>query len=268
MACHPGPTVVVTALSALLALAVGVPAPALLVLAGCVLAGQLSIGWSNDWLDAARDAQSDRTDKPTVTGAIDATTLRACAIVAAVVSALGGFALGPVAGALNAVIVTMGWLYNVGLKSTPISFAPYAIAFGALPALACAARTPPEAASWWVMTAAALLGVAAHLTNALPDLDDDRDTGIRGLPHLIGARGAGTSAFVAVAVAAVLVVVGTRATPALAMWLGLVALLAIAGAGIALTAAGRTDRTLMRLVMLGALIDAALLISSGPALLA
>jgi 4-hydroxybenzoate polyprenyltransferase len=268
MACHPGPTAVVTALSVLLAVAVGAPVTAVVVLAGCVLAGQLSIGWSNDWLDAARDARSNRMDKPTVTGAVDATTLRACAIVAAAVSLLGGLLLGPLTALLNAVIVAMGWLYNVGLKSTPVSFVPYAIAFGALPALACAARVPASWATWWVMTAAALLGVAAHLTNALPDLADDRETGIRGLPHLLGARGAGTSAFVAVAIAAVLVVVGTRATPALAMWLGLVALLAIAGAGIALTAAGRTDRTLMRLVMLGALIDAALLISSGPALLA
>ena len=40
----------------------------------------------------------------------------------------------------------------------------------------------------WVPVAGALLGVGAHLVNALPDLADDAATGVRGLPHRLGAR--------------------------------------------------------------------------------
>jgi 4-hydroxybenzoate polyprenyltransferase len=39
-----------------------------------------------------------------------------------------------------------------------------------------------------MVAAGALLGVGAHLLNALPDLSDDVQTGVRGLPHRLGAR--------------------------------------------------------------------------------
>jgi 4-hydroxybenzoate polyprenyltransferase len=37
------------------------------------------------------------------------------------------------------------------------------------------------------MVTGALLGVGAHLLNALPDLADDEATGVRGLPQRLGA---------------------------------------------------------------------------------
>ena len=37
------------------------------------------------------------------------------------------------------------------------------------------------------MATGALLGVGAHLLNALPDLADDEATGVRGLPQRLGA---------------------------------------------------------------------------------
>jgi 4-hydroxybenzoate polyprenyltransferase len=39
-----------------------------------------------------------------------------------------------------------------------------------------------------VLVTGALLGVGAHLLNVLPDLADDEATGVRGLPHRLGAR--------------------------------------------------------------------------------
>ena len=66
---------------------------------------------------------------------------------------------------------------------------PYAVAFGALPG----GRQPRGAASALPPVvgpvAGALLGVGAHLLNALPDLADDEATGVRGLPHRLGAGG-------------------------------------------------------------------------------
>ena len=62
------------------------------------------------------------------------------------------------------------------------------MAFGSLPAVVSLAlpehRLPPA----WMVAAGALLGVGAHLLNALPDLADDLETGVRGLPHRLGAH--------------------------------------------------------------------------------
>ena len=55
LACHPLPTVAVTAISAGLAALAGLGLERGLLLVTAILAGQLSIGWSNDSIDAARD---------------------------------------------------------------------------------------------------------------------------------------------------------------------------------------------------------------------
>ena len=84
--------------------------------------------------------------------------------------------------------VSSGWAYNLWFKRTAWSFAPYAVAFGCLPAVVSLARPDPVAPAPWLVAAGALLGVGAHLLNALPDLEDDARTGVRGLPHRLGAR--------------------------------------------------------------------------------
>ena len=73
LATHLGPTVAVTTVATLLAVSAGVPGGHVVLVALAVLAGQASIGWSNDWLDADRDRQerADRGDgnrRPQVRG--------------------------------------------------------------------------------------------------------------------------------------------------------------------------------------------------------
>ena len=68
-AAHAGPTVAVTGF----ALAFGVLGTdlgpgRLVLLVLVVLTGQLTIGWTNDWADAARDAAAGRADKPVAAG--------------------------------------------------------------------------------------------------------------------------------------------------------------------------------------------------------
>ena len=53
-----------------------------------VFAGQLTIGWSNDLVDAERDRRSGRTDKPVAGGELAERLLRR-AIGAAVVACVG-----------------------------------------------------------------------------------------------------------------------------------------------------------------------------------
>src|SRR4051794_23977791 len=83
LACHPGPTVAVTVFAAAMALGAGAPAGTTTLVTLAVLAGQLSIGWSNDWVDAARDAAVGRTDKPVGGGRLAVRTVRAAAWSAA-----------------------------------------------------------------------------------------------------------------------------------------------------------------------------------------
>jgi 4-hydroxybenzoate polyprenyltransferase len=186
-ACHPGPALAVTLISAGLAALAGLaPSRAGLVVAA-VLTGQLSIGWSNDALDAARDAAVRRPGKPAATGAIAGRLVWAAALVALAASVAASVALGR-AGAVSLLTVGSAWSYNLRLKSTAISWLPYATSFGLLPSIATLAGTPPRWPAVWATVAGALLGVAAHLANVLPDLTDDAATGVHGLPHRLGAR--------------------------------------------------------------------------------
>ena len=185
-AAHLGPTLAVTGLAALLSAAQGLGPGQGSLLVAAVFAGQLSIGWSNDLIDLARDRQAGRDDKPLATGEGSVRVVRLACIAAVVACVVLSLALGPAAGLLHLGCVAAGWAYNLGLKSTVWSWVPYAVSFGGLTAVVTWADG--EAPPWWWPVGAALLGVGAHLLNVLPDLDDDAATGVRGLPHRLGPR--------------------------------------------------------------------------------
>ncbi|MFJ6956556.1 hypothetical protein ACISRB_34700, partial [Micromonospora aurantiaca] len=69
-ASHPEPAAAVTVVAALLAAGVGHSAAGVVLVALTVLASQLAVGWSNDLIDAERDAAVGRTDKPVTTGEV------------------------------------------------------------------------------------------------------------------------------------------------------------------------------------------------------
>ncbi len=232
-ACHLGPTVVVTTLCTALALGLGAPAGTVLLVLGVVLTGQLSIGWSNDWLDAARDRAVGRADKPVVTGAVTPRTLRDAALAAVAASVLLSLPTGAAAAATHLGAVAMGWAYNVRLKSTAASWLPYAVAFALLPAFVVLALPGDGRPAAWLPAVGALLGVGAHLANVLPDLEDDAATGVRGLPHRLGRRATGALAPAVLALAVVVAVLGPPGAPrAVPAAVGVVAVLTGAVAGV------------------------------------
>jgi 4-hydroxybenzoate polyprenyltransferase len=180
-ACHPEPTAAVTVVTGLLAVGTGLPAGRAAAVTVTVLASQLAVGWSNDAIDAPRDAASGRTDKPIAVGGLP----RAVPAVAAAVAAVATVVLATVsmpgpAAAVATVALVSGLLYNWPLKSTVASVLPYAVSFAALPTVVAlaAGHRPPG----WLPAAGALIGVGAHFANALPDLADDARTGVVGLP--------------------------------------------------------------------------------------
>jgi len=116
-----------------------------------------------------------------------------------------------------------------------------------------------------MVAAGGLLGVGAHLVNVLPDLEDDRSTGVRGLPHLLGRTRAGVLAPAVLVLASALVVVGPRGTVGVGGWLALVVVGVLAAAGALAAAAGRRQLPLLATAAV-AIVDVALLVASGETL--
>ena len=189
IASHPIPSLAVTAMATLLTAEAAPPgfgAGRVVLVALAVLAGQLSVGWSNDAIDADRDAG--RADKPTAVGLVSARVLWLGAAIAVAASLALAAALGPVSLVIDAAMTAVAWSYNLGLKSTVWSGATYAVAFGLLPSFSASALPGHPLARWPVTIAAALLGLGAHFANVLPDLAEDARNGVRGLPQRLASR--------------------------------------------------------------------------------
>jgi 4-hydroxybenzoate polyprenyltransferase len=263
LSAHPVPSLAVSAIAVILGVGVGLGPWRLAILGAAFLANQLSVGLSNDWLDADRDRAVGRTDKPVAAGRIRASTARNTAIVMAIAAVLLTLPLGWQATVAHAVFIASAWGYNLGLKLTAFSVVPYIVSFGLLPLVVTLASPEPRIAAPWAIAAGALIGVSAHFANVLPDLDDDRVTGVRGLPHRVGLRASGLIIAGALAVASGLVVLGAGAPISVFSWIGFASCCAIAIACAALTLTGRISRLLFLLILLGALIIVAMLALAG-----
>ncbi|MDN4175177.1 UbiA family prenyltransferase [Nocardioides sp. SOB77] len=257
-AAHGGPALAVTAIAALLAVRSDLGLRDAVLVPAAVLAGQLTIGWGNDLRDLGRDRAVGRTDKPLVTGALPVawvvTALGVAAAACLVLSALVGWRSALVNVLLGA---GAGHAYNLGLKATWWSWAPYACAFGTLPSVVTLAGPDPAWAPAWTTAAGALLGVGAHLLNTLPDLADDVRTGVRGLPHRIGATPSRALAAALLAGASVLAVLGPTGSPP--PWTVAALAIVLVLAVLTLVARGRTP---FRAAVAVALLDVVLLVAA------
>ncbi len=257
LSCHPVPTIGVTALATVLAVVAGNRWPTVALVALAVLTGQLSIGWSNDLVDADRDIAVRRLDKPLAQGALSRGGVAAATALAAAATVPLSLALGWRAGIVHLVAVASGWVYNAGLKSTVLSVLPYVVTFGLFPAVATLPLPGDPWPRWWVLLAGALIGVSAHFGNVAPDLADDVAVCVRGLPQRLGRTACGVLACAA-ALAAVGVIVGARAADF--TWLGwLLAAAAAAAALTGLTAVRRNPSS--EAAFYGAMVTAALSIA-------
>jgi 4-hydroxybenzoate polyprenyltransferase len=188
MASHPGPSLAITAMATVLAAEAAPTGLGPVLVAPAMLAGQLSVGWSNDACDAARDVAAGRTDKPVARGEISVRSLWVAAVVSVVAALAMAAAISLLTMGILALLVGAAWAYNFGLKSTPWSGAMYLLGFGPLPAYAASTLPGQPVPRFWVCVAAALVGLGAHFVNVLPDLAADLSSGVRGLPQLVAAR--------------------------------------------------------------------------------
>ncbi|HEY4017154.1 MAG TPA: UbiA family prenyltransferase [Pseudonocardiaceae bacterium] len=255
LASHPIPSAAVTVIALLLAIGIGLTPARMVLFTVAVLAGQLSIGWSNDRIDAARDAANARSDKPAATGDIALSVLTVATLLAVVASTVLFFLLGWRVGVVALLMNGAGWAYNLGLKATVLSGLTYLVGPGLLPVVAYLAA--PASPPWWAPVAGGLLGLGAHIANVLPDLRADEATGVRGLPHRLGIRVATVVMAIVLAAASVVVVFGPGSPAAPVVAAAVVAvLLACASAVLGVR---RPDSPLAFYVALGvALIDVVL----------
>jgi 4-hydroxybenzoate polyprenyltransferase len=265
-ACHPEPTAAVAAMVTALAAASGRSAGGCAVVGLAVLAGQTSVGWSNDLMDMRRDTAAGRSDKPLVTGVLRPRTVRLATGTALLVCVAASLACGPTAGPAHLTGVAAAWAYNARLKRTLWSWLPYAVGFGLLPAFVTLGLPGRPAPPLWAVAAAALLGVGAHITNVLPDIEADLDAGVRGLPQRLGRRRCRLLAPAPLLAAAALVVLGPPGPPGPIGWTAL----AVTGAAALATVTPAVARVHPRLPFLASLAMAAtsvgLLVLSGHAL--
>lgn len=260
LSTHPGPTLVVTTLSLALGLAAGLDPWRLALLVVAVFAGQVSVGISNDAIDVSRDRSVGRSDKPIARGDVSVRTAWLTAIGALVVALALSAVLGWGMLLAHLVALASAWSYNAGLKATPLSIVPFVISFGLLPSLATLSAEAATVAPLWASVAGAMLGAAVHLTNVLPDLDDDARTGVRGLPHRLGAKAASVLAAAAVTGGAASVLLGPAEVISVVGWIFFAVVSALAVVTAVLALRGTASRTLFRLVMLAALLLAAQLV--------
>jgi heme o synthase len=261
---HPEPGGAVTVAMTLLAIGVGHRGWSILGVFAAVGATQLAVGWVNDWLDADRDAATGRRDKPVAAGAVSRRTVGIAGLVASLAIPLLGLPFGLWPTVLITLVGVFALLYDWPLKSTAFSVVPYLVAFGLLPAFVVVALPGHPAPPAWLVAAGALLGGGAHFANVLPDLADDAATGVRGLPHRLGAAGSSIAAALLLLAATLTLVFGPPGRPSGPAWAAAAASVVVLPLGwyAARRAQGRAV-AMFRAVILVALIDVLLLISSG-----
>ena len=257
---HPIPSFAVTSFTVLLAFGYGMPIEKLVPVGLGILFQQFSVGLSNDWLDYERDKTVGRNDKPTVRFEVSAKLVRNSSVISAVIALVAATSLGWVVLLTMFAMLVVGWSYNLGLKSNALSALPYAAGFGIVPVFVTLSLSTPQLPLWWVMLAAASLGVAAHFANALPDLLDDRETGVRALPHILGQRISALAISGAAALASLLVVTqSTSLNPVLA-WVGFGLTMALVITASVIALRPKPPRLVFHLLIAAAFVNVVLLV--------
>ena len=147
---------------------------------------QLSIGALNDVVDADRDART-KPAKPIPAGFVDR---RVAGLVAGglAVAGLGlAAAVRPEALALAAVVLAIGYGYDLVLKPSPVSWLAFAVGIPILPLFAWLGVGAPLPPSFGLLLpAAAVAGSGLAIGNTLVDVERDLAAAVRTLPVAIG----------------------------------------------------------------------------------
>lgn len=188
-ASHFPQTLAMTVALGICAWVMGVRDQNLVVFVAAVLFGQFSVGWVNDFIDARLDRTVGRSEKPIVAGTLETSSLKVpIAIALILVVPLSILAAGWIGGLAHIAAVGSAHIYNVYLSRTVWSWVPYAVSFSLLPFFVAQAGSRVLWPELPMILLFALVGVIAHLLNALPDIAIDREGGKGGLVVSLGRQ--------------------------------------------------------------------------------
>jgi 4-hydroxybenzoate polyprenyltransferase len=198
------------------------------LIAAVMLPAQFSISALNDWADAELDARAGRS-RPIglrlMSRSAAGISAVALGLVSVAVSVVAGFGLG--ATLILAAGLACGWLYDLLLKRTALSFLPFAIAFPLMAIWVAVIANQPAGSFPVIVLGGVPLAIAIHLADAIPDREHDAEAGVRTLAVVLG-RPAGE------VVAAVLMLAGSGVATYTVMHRGAVSIGALALVGLAI----------------------------------
>lgn len=240
---HPFPSLLDGAVVGAVALVAGAPISSALVLGGSMTALQFAIGALNDLHDAPTDGGR-RPPKPIPSGLMSADAGRVALVVAASI----GLSLAATAGTLllvlAALVLVIGFGYDLVARGTVWSWLPFAVGIPILPVYGWLGATG-ELPAWAValVPAAAFAGAAIAVANARADEERDRQTGVVTVATSLGDPGSRVALVIAWGGAATIAVGWLVAALADAGRIVLVMLaLAVVATGVGVGWAGSPDR--------------------------
>jgi 4-hydroxybenzoate polyprenyltransferase len=141
----------------------------------------------NDFVDAKLDITVSRADKPVAAGALNRAALRVPIAIALIfVVPLSILAAGWIGGVAHVAAVASAHVYNLYLSRTIWSWLPYVVSFALLPIFVAQAASNGLWPEQPMIVLFALIGLIAHLLNALPDIEIDCQAGKGGLAVSLG----------------------------------------------------------------------------------
>jgi 4-hydroxybenzoate polyprenyltransferase len=151
------------------------------------LAMQLSIAIFNDYCDRQRDVLS-KKNKPIVRGLVLPREALFTALLLMSMMVLLLIPLNRMALLISLLYLACGQSYNLGLKTTPLGAIVFALAIPLIPVYAFVAVDHFVPLVLWQIPISFLLGLALHLANALPDIEQDAANQVRNIVVVLGRK--------------------------------------------------------------------------------
>jgi len=189
--CHPGPMMLNVCAVTVFAVFASWPHihwNVLVLVITAHLAMQLSIAIFNDYCDRERDVLS-KKNKPIVRGLVLPREALFTAFLLMFIMVLLLLPLKRLALMLSLLFLACGQSYNLGLKTTPLGGIVFALAIPLIPAYAFVAVDHFVPLVLWQIPIGVLLGLALHLANTLPDIEQDAANQVRNMVVVLGGKG-------------------------------------------------------------------------------
>ncbi len=214
---HFLPCILVTLITSVLAYGSGQRSQ-IWLLAPAVLLGQFSVGWCNDYLDRHRDRLAKRSEKPIVSGQVQANTIKVLSVAAGLLSVGFSLAYGREATVIYLIALGSAYLYNFRLKNSLLSVLTFIVSFGLLPVYVGLGSTPRFIPATWIIAASALWSIGIHIQNVIPDFEADAKTGIKGAVNYLTSSQAILASVVVLILSATIIGFGISGGASLFAW--------------------------------------------------